>query len=136
MDQRTNARQNPVDSNLWDQAFARLTIRDPELAKKYERVLQDGTDMPASANLGLQMRAVVDKRLGALQATDWTLKFHGKDVKVRDQVDRIIKVVIAVQDLGNKAATLDPLHAGLPWAGVCLLLPVCSLSPVWLISIC
>ena len=128
MDQRTSARQYPVDTNLWDQAFARLTIKDPELAKKYERVLQDGMDTPASANLGLQMRAVVDKRLRALQATDWTLKFHGKDLKVRDQVDRIIKVVIAVQDLGNKAAAVDPLHAGLPWAGVCLLLPVCPLQ--------
>jgi hypothetical protein len=75
MDQTTNAGQTLPDTNLWDQAFHRLTVKDPDLAEKYERVLQDGANMPASGNLGLQMRAVIDKRLEVLKSREWKLKW-------------------------------------------------------------
>ena len=47
-----------------------------------------------------------------------------KAVEVREQVDRIVKVVLVAKDFISSAASIDPIHAGLPWAGVCMLLPV------------
>ena len=45
-------------------------------------------------------------------------------MEVREQVDRIVKLVLVAKDFASAAASLDPIHAGLPWAGVCMLLPV------------
>lgn len=45
-------------------------------------------------------------------------------IEVREQVDRIIKIVTVAKDFVSSVASLDPIHAGLPWAGVCMLLPL------------
>ena len=39
-------------------------------------------------------------------------------------VDGVATVVLSVKDFGVVAANADPLHAGLPWAAVCCVLPV------------
>lgn len=75
-----------------------------------------------------QMSALVDKKLEVMNNKQWRVKVCGRSVEVREQVDRIVKVVLVAKDFISSAASIDPLHAGLPWAGVCLLLPVGNLN--------
>jgi hypothetical protein len=75
-----------------------------------------------------QMSALVDKKLEVMNNRQWRIKVCGRSVEVREQVDRIVKIVLVAKDFISSAATIDPLHAGLPWAGVCLLLPVSDLN--------
>lgn len=70
------------------------------------------------------MSALVDKKLEMMNDRQWRVKVCGRSVEVREQVDRIVKVVLVAKDFISSAASLDPIHAGLPWAGICMLLPV------------
>lgn len=46
----------------------------------------------------------------------------GKEIILHDKVNMICKSIQALKDMGSQIAGLDPLHAGLPWAGFCLLM--------------
>ena len=39
-------------------------------------------------------------------------------------MESIVKIINNFKDAGTSAANADPVHAGLPWAGICLLLSV------------
>ena len=52
------------------------------------------------------------------------MTFAGKEVIIREQLNNIIKAVQVFKDLGGAIAGLDPLHAGLPWAGICFIMQV------------
>lgn len=71
-----------------------------------------------------QMSALVTKKLETMKQKQWKLQMGEKTIEVRNQVDRIIKVVEFGKVLITSVASMDPVHAGLPWAGVCMLLPV------------
>lgn len=72
-----------------------------------------------------QMSGLVDKKLAMMELKQWRMKIlSGKPVIVREQIDRIVKIVLVAKDFGSSLASMDPIHAGLPWAGVCMLLPV------------
>ena len=75
-----------------------------------------------------QMSALVDKKLEAMNKKQWRVRMCSRSVQIREQVDRIVKVVLVAKDFISSAASMDPLHAGLPWAGVCMLLPVSDLE--------
>ena len=47
---------------------------------------------------------------------------NGKQIILWDQLGRILNVLQAAKDFGSSVSGLDPVHAGLPWAGVCLLM--------------
>jgi hypothetical protein len=49
-----------------------------------------------------------------MKGREWELRWRGKSVKVREQVERIVKVVKVFKDLRNSVAVIDPIHAGLP----------------------
>jgi hypothetical protein len=71
-----------------------------------------------------QMSALVEKKLAIMNDKQWRIKVCGRSVEVREQVDKIVKIVLVAKDFISTAASLDPVHVGLPWAGVCILLPV------------
>ena len=71
------------------------------------------------------MRLLAAKKLEQMQKGEWIVRWKGKDVfHVRKQVTHIIKVVQQFSGLVDAAANLDRLHAGLAWAGVCVVLSV------------
>lgn len=44
---------------------------------------------------------------------------------LRDQADKIIHWIDRFKAVGDVAVNADPIHAGLPWASLRLLLEVC-----------
>lgn len=75
-----------------------------------------------------QMSALVDEKLAAMNDKRWRIKMCGRSVEIREQVDRVVKVVLVAKDFITPFANLDPVHAGLSWAGVCMLLQVIDLN--------
>jgi hypothetical protein len=120
---------HPVDeshSDLWRDAYTKLREEKPSLVKDYEDILfkNMGKAKPSAFGAEKSMSRIVTQKLEEMKSKEWELRWRGKSVKVREQVDRIVKVVKVFKDLGSTAAPLDPIHAGLPWAGVCVLLSV------------
>ena len=74
------------------------------------------------------MSKLIESKLAAMQDRQWKLSLGKKSIEIRAQVDRILQIVIVAKDLGSSLASMDPIHAGIPWAGVCVILLVDSSS--------
>ncbi|KAJ5740738.1 ankyrin repeat-containing protein [Penicillium malachiteum] len=72
------------------------------------------------------MRKFATVRLVEMQSKEWKVKWRGKEIfNVRKQVSTIVQIVEKFSGfLGSVAALDTSQHAGLAWAGVCVLLPL------------
>ena len=113
-------------SDLWQLAYIKFSEDNPDLKQKYQRMLLKDLESPGEEDLQTKMSSILSRNLNKMTSRQWSIKWKGKPRQVRDQVDRIVKVVQIAKDFGSAAAGLDPIHAGLPWAGVCILLQVRS----------
>ncbi len=46
------------------------------------------------------------------------------NIPMRGLLENVVKTLEKFKDIGSAAASLDPIHAGLPWASICVLLPL------------
>ncbi len=133
-DGRLSSEQERGNLGLWDLAFSELRKEKPALVDLYEKILALKPEKESAATLSgqnaisteVRMSELVSRKLESMNDRQWRLKLRGKSIKIRSQVERILKIVIVAKDLGSSLASLDPVHAGLPWAGICFLLPVCD----------
>ena len=54
----------------------------------------------------------------------WKYKHGGKEIIVRDQLDKVVNWVNLFKEAGDAAVQYDPVHASLAWAGVRIILQV------------
>ena len=73
-----------------------------------------------------KMSKLIESKLAAMQDRQWKISLGKKSIEIRAQVDRILKIIVVAKDLGSSLASMDPIHAGIPWAGICVILPVGS----------
>jgi hypothetical protein len=118
------SRQSQPSCELWDQALEKVRLDNPGLVEEYEKMLTRESGITETASRNEQMQKIIKLRLRAMQSRQWEVKVGGIDIKVREQIDRIVGVISAIRDVGSSVAALDPVHAGIPWAGVCVLLSV------------
>jgi hypothetical protein len=65
----------------------------------------------------------------------WTVKEH--KIELRVLANNVVKFLDKFKGVGDLLSNLDPVHAGLPWAGVKILLEVCrSSSAPAILTIC
>lgn len=60
----------------------------------------------------------------------WKFEFRGRSCELRNEADRVISWLNAFKQIGDVAVNVDPLHAGLPWAGIRFLLQVGFVLPI------
>ncbi|KAI9772499.1 MAG: hypothetical protein M1840_000704 [Geoglossum simile] len=123
-----------AEQDLWKRAC--INLRDDPKTEKlmlaYDKILRsipmdgDPIDIKDLRGPKEEMSAVVDKKLKFFATQQWRIRIGKETVVIRDQIERIVSVVKVVKDFGSSIAGLDPIHAGLPWAGVCVLLTVIS----------
>ncbi|KAF7941076.1 hypothetical protein EAE99_000713 [Botrytis elliptica] len=109
---------------LWSRAYTSLLKNSPDLMETYEALLLDTN--PTTLDKQEQMKTMVHKKQEILESKQWTVKISGKSLKVKDQVKRIMEAFKKVKEFGAALASIDPIHAGLPWAGVSFLLSLVS----------
>lgn len=54
----------------------------------------------------------------------WTFISGGRTIRLRDEADHVIQWLDRFKQIGDIAMNADPIHAGLPWAGIRFLLEV------------
>lgn len=66
-----------------------------------------------------------EKKRRLCREKQWTFTVNGKERTSKSQAEHLIKWLERFKFVGDIAANADPLHFGLPWAGLRLLLEVC-----------
>ena len=54
----------------------------------------------------------------------WSWKYKGREVYLCDQVDKIMQLLDRFKAVGDVISNVDPVHVGLPWAGIRVILEV------------
>jgi hypothetical protein len=79
----------------------------------------DGID----SALRVAFKAAQDKQM-LCEDKRWTFTFRGHTVRLRDEADNVMLWLDRFKQVGDIVVNVDPIHAGLPWAGIRLLLEV------------
>jgi hypothetical protein len=120
----------PVKKDLWQRAYDELGAdKDNKIwIERYESLVKsiakDEENMPNDSGVEQQIAAFVRTRMKVMTNKQWMLQWGSRSFSIRQQVDRIVKVIQSVSSIASAAASLDPLHAGIAWAGICVVLPV------------
>ncbi|KAI9857093.1 MAG: hypothetical protein M1824_005018 [Vezdaea acicularis] len=69
-----------------------------------------------------QLIRATERSHDSMLRKQWRIGLAGKEIVVRDQLEKLLKAVKIFKDLASVAAGLDPTHAAIPWAGVCLIM--------------
>lgn len=54
----------------------------------------------------------------------WNFQFKEHTVRLQDTADKVVVWLDKFKAVGDIAVNVDPMHAGLPWAGIRFLLQV------------
>ena len=129
--------RGPSAMSLWDQAYETFAQKNPDLDRAFRDILStESASSPGVlisknyADKEKQLSVLVKAQVERMESREWKLKLGRKTIKVRKQVEGIIKILSAVKDFGTQAAALDPVHAGLPVAGLYLILSVCPFETI------
>ncbi|KAL9093584.1 MAG: hypothetical protein Q9165_003979 [Trypethelium subeluteriae] len=99
--------------DVWQQAIGQL---DPELKQKLDLVVNGRRDVLSAA---LQE---AERKLQLSYKCRWKVKIRGKEIVIRDILDKIVGWIRKFRDVGDIAIQYSPVHAALPWAAVRFLL--------------
>ncbi|KAK3614818.1 hypothetical protein LTR22_027657 [Elasticomyces elasticus] len=113
---QTQTSPQPRQSFL-DKALLALTPREREIIKAHQTARPQGVHAVVedayTAALS-QKRKCEDKR--------WRWDFRGRTVVLRDEADKVAALLDRFQSVGDVVANVDPVHVGLPWAGIRIIL--------------
>jgi hypothetical protein len=118
-------------AKLWEKAYTQLSENEKhsEVFKRYAAILEENSPaLGRSPSFPQKMQAVVRRQIEFMKQKQWVLQWDQKSIVVRDQVERIVNPVQTFSKLGTTIAQFDPVHVGIPWAGVCAILTVRTLS--------
>jgi len=108
--------------DLWNEALQTLSPKENEFISKNSA----STSSSISTTLEEILKNVQVKR-EACQQKQWTIKYREKTPPLHDMASKVCGLLEKFKQFGDIAVNVDPLHAGLPWACVRLLLQVCYL---------
>ena len=114
--------------DIWGHAYQQLLAENEPLVRRYEEVLKTATIEYPATDIQEQIQAVLVLKRNQVLQKQWRLQWGNRSIKVRTQIDRIVKMISSFRDAGSVVSNVDPLHAGLPWAGICFLIAVSTSS--------
>jgi hypothetical protein len=112
-------------TNLWNDALRRLSVDDRALIAKYS--IGTFSDFDIICN---ELHKACDEKKHAREETRWEINGNRHSIVLRDKVDKIVGWISKLKSVGDIVVNVDPVHAGLPWAGIRLLLQVSTNSCV------
>ena len=127
----TSAATATPSANLWDQAWVGLMQDQPELAVRFDKHLFERPNTARSLNGPIEKPGLlldfINSQLSNIKQKEWRLRLsRTHSIGVRESLERVIGVITTVKDFATLAAGLDPLHAGLPVAALCLIVTLVS----------
>ena len=115
--QATSAPSSTPD--LLDDALKRLS--DDDRATLQDYICHNTSDI----GLGLEQALVAakEKQRYCIEKR-WTFTLKGRTIAVKEEADKVVGWLNRFAAVGDVVANVDPVHVGLPWAGIRLLLEV------------
>jgi WD40 repeat protein len=96
---------------------------DPEHQQVLRNHFMGSDQLDISASIQKAIDAAEEKKQLCTEK-QWSMTIGGKKIVLRDKVNTVVDLISKFKDIGSIAVGADPVHAGLPWAGICLLLQV------------
>lgn len=115
--------------DYWKLAVEELQKEDPSIEGDLTEV-QRAAEKAGNADFSTQLLHTTEQALEALKSKQWTMKAGSRAVVLRDHFNGLVKVLKVFKDVCNAIGNVDPVHAGLPLAGFCLLMQVRSIGSV------
>jgi hypothetical protein len=115
--QQSSLKQQHKD--LWTKATGHLTAEEKAVILEHS--------LPGSASLDEMLNAILDaaqEKRKICEAKRWEVEFRGHKVVLRAVADALCDSLDKFKQIGDVVVNVDPLHAGLPWAGIRLLIQV------------
>jgi hypothetical protein len=109
--------------NLLDDALKRLSDRDR--ATLQDHILPNSSDIDLALKQAL---AAAQEKQRCCDEKRWTFTFAGRAVTLKEEADKVVRWLDRFKAVGDVAVNANPVYAGLPWAGIRLLLEVRILS--------
>jgi hypothetical protein len=104
--------------SLWEQAADSLSPKEQAFIKEHvTTAISSHTDFDT-------IYQDVQEKKKKFQEDRWKITFNGHEFVLCDVADRVCAWLDKLKQIGDIAVNVDPLHAGLPWAGIRLLLQV------------
>lgn len=122
----------------WALAYEILQKREPKLVEDYQTHLSftqrnssvDAVEVGADLSNPRSVESVMTQLLEDREKKQWQVSLLGKDVKIREQTEKLAKFLLWADPVVKNAVSTQP-YAALAWAGVSLLLPVSQGNPLW-----
>jgi hypothetical protein len=111
--------------DYWQLAAKTLQEEDTSMSGKIAG-LQQAAMVTGDEDFAKQLLQATEQSKQALTAKRWKIAMGQREVILRDQLDRLLKVVSSFKEIVTVTGTIDPIHAGLPLAGFCILMQVRS----------
>jgi hypothetical protein len=92
-----------------------------ERATIEEHIIATADDIISAVGKALN---AAQKKQNLCENKRWTFTFGGHTVTLREEADKVLLWLDRFKQVGDIAVNADPIHAGLPWAGIRLLLEV------------
>lgn len=114
------------DITPWERAYQIMMEQQPELMRDYMKHIRCSQgETPCGTGLfPLQsVEPIVDRLLKDREKKQWQVSILGKDIKVREHAENLVKFLLWTDPIVKGALSGQP-YAALAWSGVSLLLPV------------
>lgn len=108
---------------LWKEAYEKFKSAS-EMFERLQSIISKDSNAIRNAGQEQQLGDVLIRKIRIMEDKQWVLHWRRKGIKIGPQFDKIVKVFKLFKPIGDTAAGLGPIHAGIPWACVSVLLPV------------
>ncbi|KAJ5246333.1 hypothetical protein N7468_001316 [Penicillium chermesinum] len=101
--------------NLWEEAYGQIETKSPKLIDAYKQsLLQTNETSP-------DLQSLINDKLAEIQNARTKITVAGREIVVRDKVQRTINSILSAGGLIGGVISAEP-HAALAWAGLLVLL--------------
>jgi hypothetical protein len=105
--------------SILDKALLALSTRERQLIEAQ----QSARPRELHATVEAAYAAACDRRQECDDKT-WQWSIRGRTVVLRDEADKVLAWLDRFKSVGDVIANVDPVHVGLPWAGIRMMLEV------------
>ena len=113
----------PEKKDYWQLALDELQKDDPSIRGRVAAVQQAATEA-GNADFVAQLLHTTQQGQKELESKRWMIRAGSREVILHDHYDRLVKAMTFLKDVSKSVGNIDPLHAGLPLAGFCVIMQV------------
>ncbi|THV48684.1 hypothetical protein BGAL_0233g00010 [Botrytis galanthina] len=101
---------------LWKEAYEKFKQEDSDLYERLQSIIKKDSNVKNKVGQEQELGDLLFRKRRIMEDKQWVLYWRKKAIKIGPQFDKIVKIFKLIKPIGDTAAGLDPVHAGIPWA--------------------